>query len=334
MDTIYIYSPAKGCHGIDVIVRQLIPAIRRKGISCELIDNLDGIPENARVFPYTMDPAMECLKKGYHPELCFSMDALTLGYWNKIWFYLKHMNIFQYDFAYCIAAFVFFMKAELKICQKYNRIVLVSPTDIDYLVNISKQSKDKFIYVANGVEIPGQIKPKTKSDKLRFGLLASWGAKQTYQESAWFVKEYFSRYAMDHPNVELRLIGRGPYIERLRGIRGVNVIGEVESLNDVFADIDIFIGANPKGCGVLNRVLDAMSFKTPILSLPECFTGLPDSEGLYFPYTDYKSFALQVNYILHHREEANLKAEKCFEYIKEHNNWQRNYDEFVSKILL
>lgn len=332
MDIIYVYCPFKGSHGIDVIINHLIPAMNRNGIKCELIDSLDGIPTNATVYPYTMDPAMECLKKGYKPELCFSVDALTLGYWNKIWFYLKHLNIFQYDFFYCVAAFCCFMKAELEICKKYKKLVLVSPTDIEYLVRISKQPRDKFIYLANGVNISNKILPKSYSDKFRIGLLSSWGAKQTYQESAWFVKEYFVKYSKKHPNTVLKLIGRGAFIEKLRGLSGVEVVGEVESLNEAFSEIDVFVGVNPKGCGVLNRILDAMSFKTPILALPECFTGIPNSENMYYKFTDFKTFSEQLEYIQEHFDEAIEKAERCYEYVNKNNNWEMNYDNFTQYI--
>lgn len=329
---IYIYCPYKGSYGIDVIINQLLPALERNRIPCLLVDKLDGIPTDAVVFPYTMDPAIECLKKGYKPTLFFSMDALTLGYWNKIWFYLKHLNIFHFDFAYSVAAYICFLHKEIKLCKEYKKIVLVSLTDIDYLRRISKQPKDKFIYVANGVKIPDTIKSKTKSNALRLGLLASWGYKQMYQESAWFVKEYFVKYAKSHPGVVLKLIGRGKYIDKLQGLTNVEIVGEVETLNEAFADVDVFIGANPKGCGVLNRVLDAMSFKTPVLALPECFTGLPESENLYYKYTDYKSFEMQVDYLRSHMPEAIEKAERGFKYIQEFNNWEKNYDNFAIKI--
>lgn len=326
---LFFYSRQMGAHGISVIVNHFIEACQRVSIECSHIDTINrDFSQDELIVSYGVKEASEVLNMKGNADIAFLADAVSLGYRNKICFYLKHLNIFQYDFFYSIYAYLKYFRKEIKVCKRYKKIILVSQKDVEYLIKISQQPRNKFLYVLNGVYVPKptEIPPKIESDYFRLGLLASWGAKQTYAESSWFVKDYFAKYHKKHPNVTLKLIGRGPYIHKLDGISGVFILGAVDSLKNAFSDIDLFIGANPKGCGVLNRCLDAMSLKTPILALPECFTGIPDSDGLYFEYTDYKSFEKQLDYLRHNLCDTLNTVNRAYDYVIKHNNWQKNYD--------
>ncbi len=328
---IFFYSKLSQYYGVRVIIDNFVAACNRHEIDCKVIDCLDEVNRtDSIVVSYGVKESLDVIKKGISPKITILTDAISLGYLNKVKFYLKHFNFCHFDFLYSAYGYLRYKREEKIVCEKFGKIALVSPTDIDYLVKCTGQNKDKFIYVANGVNIPKVISEKTTSNGFVLGLLASWSAKQTYQESAWFVKDYFSRYRQTHKDVTLKLIGRGEYISLLKGIEGVDIVGEVESLDDGFSQIDVFVGVNPKGCGVLNRVLDAMSYKTPILSLPECFSGLPGAENLFYNFTDYKSFETQLNVLKKKPEEMVTKANAAFTYIQKNNNWTMNYDKLLS----
>lgn len=332
---IYIYSKQQGAHGVSVIIDNFTKALARYSIKFQVIDSLKfNFSNDDIVISYGIKEAIEVINAGISPKISILADAISYGSLNKIKFYLKHLNIFHYDFFYCFYEYFKYSRLEKIACEKYDKLVLVSQYDIEYLKTLSGASENKFVCAPNGVDLEEFIKPKSHSNILRLGLLASWGAKQTYAESAWFVKEYFVKYHRTHPDVILKLIGRGPYIEKLRGINGVEILGSVESLNDAFSNFDIFIGANPKGCGILNRCLDAMSYKTPILSLPECFSGIPNAESLFFPFTDYNSFESQLEYVRKHEIEAKSKAEEAYNYVKLHNNWIHNYDDLIRSLFI
>lgn len=330
---IYIYSKQASAHGIAVIINNLKCALDSKRINCEIINTLNiNIHGDDLVISYGIKEAIEVIEAGLPAKVTILADAVSAGSLNKIKFYFQHRHFLHYDFFYCIYEYLKYSYYEKRACKKYEKLILVSKKDIQYLCEISGEPISKFICVANGVDIRDSIKPKSQSSKLRLGLLASWGAPQTFQESSWFVKEYFTKFHRSHPNVILKLIGRGSYIHKLKGIPGVEVIGPVESLNDAFAGIDVFIGANPKGCGVLNRCLDAMSLKTPILALPACFSGIPESDSLYFTFTDYNSFCRQINYIKEHHEETQRKVIDAYNYVLRNNNWQNNYNQLLLEL--
>ncbi len=330
---LYFYSEQMVAHGVSVIVSHFIEACRRISVDCFFIDSLDSKSfRDGLVVSYGVKEATDAMNHTNRADIAFLTDAISLGYRNKVLFYLKHFNIFQYDFYYSVYAYLKYVRQEIKVCKKYKKIVLVSKVDTDYLISLSSQPRSKFYYVSNGVDIPQDIKPKSISQQFRLGLLASWGAEQTYAESAWFVKDYFTKYQKQHPGVVLKLLGRGSYINKLKGLPGVEIVGEVDSLNNAFSDIDLFIGANPKGCGILNRCLDAMSLKTPILSLPECFSGIPNSDDLYYKYTDYRSFEKQLDNLRKNIKETEDTVNRAYEYVKQNNNWQRNYDTLISQL--
>lgn len=330
---LFFYSEQMKAHGVSVIVDHFIEACKRASVECSYIDSLDrDFSQEELIVSYGVKEACEALALSDKADVAFLTDAVSLGYRNKVRFYLKHWNVFQYDFFYSIYAYLKFARQEIKACKEYKKIVLVSQIDTDYLIRLSRQPRNKFFCVTNGVYVPEKIMTKSTSSQFRLGLLASWGAKQTYAESAWFVKDYFLRYHKKHPDVTLKLVGRGPYIRRLEGLPGVEVLGAVDSLNDTFSGIDLFIGANPKGCGILNRCLDAMSLKTPILSLPECFTGIPNSEGLYYKYTDYKSFEKQLDYLRSNYNETERIVNQAYDYVIRNNDWAKNYDTLIKQL--
>ena len=331
---IFIYSKSIKPNGIKVITDNVIKACKRKGINCSHISSIENCKKNDIVLSYGVLESYENIKKGGRSQFSLLVDAVTLGYLNKIKFYLKVGNIFNYDFFYSIYAYFKFRPMEKYVCQNYEKIVLVSATDIEYLSKSFSVPREKFLCVPNGAYLPESIVIRHKKDaKIRLGLLASWGAKQTYQESAWFVNKYFSRYSLTHPDVELVLAGRGPFINKLRGIPNVKIIGEVPNLKDFFGSIDAFLAVNPKGCGMLNRVLDAFAHRVPLVALNSAMTGFRDSENLYIPFSDYKSFEQAINSVVTNDKDNEEMVTKAYEYILKNNNWECNYNELVDYIL-
>ena len=97
--------------------------------------------------------------------------------------------------------------------------------------------------------------------------------------------------------------------------------------------IDVFLTVNPKGCGILNRVLDAIAFEVPIVGIKASFSGFQDSAGIYTEFHDYNSFVDAMDFVSNHYEECILKAKQAVEYAKMHNDWENNYNKLVDNII-
>lgn len=330
---IYIYSK-QHAHGIVVIIENIIAAFNRKGIDCCRIESLDGRTVADTIIPYGVMEANELLDAGLPAKVCFPADAITLGYRNKIKFYLSIGHVFNYDFFYSIYAYLKFFPKEKRMIRSFQKNVLVSNVDIDYFKKHICNQSEKYIYATNGVEIPEQITNTSNNpSEFRLGILSPWKVKQITEESLWFVKKYFLKYITSHPNVFLYIAGRGKDSAIFEGMKNVRVIGEVESLSDFFSNIDVMISSNPKGCGILNRVLDSFAHKVPVLGHVGSFTGFPNSEGCYFSFDSYESFCSQMDLLMNNKDEMKKRADNAYEYILKNNNWIKLYDTLVNKLI-
>lgn len=326
---VYIYNPYVGYFAIGRTIKHFYDAFVRNGINCEVVSSLDGVPTDAMVIPYATEPAVEAIKKGYKTDCVYMADAYTLGYSNKLKFYLKRFDLFNYDFLYTIHSYLQDFIAERKVAQKYKNIIFVSETDASYF-------KKKYNYgfetacIKAGVD-NCFVSSKTKSNTLRLGILASWSHPSPSYENGWFIKDYFVRFAKRFPEIKLYLAGRGKYISKYKSIKNVEVIGEVVELDDFFRNIDVYIVVNPKGCGILNRVLDAFTHKTCVLGFSPSFSGFRYMQNSYLEFDSYQSFEEQVRHIIQHPEIKDVLVQNALNYLEKYNNWIINNDDFVNK---
>ena len=329
---VYLYCQNCKSYGLDVIINNFEKVMGNYGCSIQCVYSLENIPEDAMVIPHTLDQSYDLCKLNFNTDVCLLMDALTLGYWNKFVFFLKKGYFFKYSFWYSLAAYFFNIYREIKVVRSYNKVMLVSQTDIDYLKRFARK-ETKFYCVPNGINI-GTITAKIKSNTIRLGILSSWNSITSAQENEWFIKEYFKRYVRNHNSVKLYLAGRGPYINEYEGQEGIHILGEVYDLNDFFSNIDVFIVANPKGCGILNRVLDAFAHKTIVLGYEKAFSGFKYMKDCYLSFSNYDSFEKQIEYVQNNPEIVAQYIDNAYVTIIKENNWAENYSNFIEKAFL
>lgn len=332
--TIYIYTTQRA-HGIVVIVDHLIDAFKRKGINCKSIDNLKHRTYSDFIIPYGVKEANDVIDSGLRTEIVFAADAITLGYINKVKFYLRKFHIFNFDFLYSIFAYLKYSNKEKRMLNSFAKCILVSPVDIEYFNKRFNIGIEKFIYAPNGIELPvsNNVVREAQRQKLTLGILSPWKSKQITEESKWFINKFFKRYAQSHDDVKLILAGRGNRISQFEGIKGVNVMGEVDSLNEFFGSIDILISSNPKGCGILNRVLDGFSYGVPVAGVPGSFTGFPKAQNCYFTFSTFKEFCELMDNLKSDNNLAHEMSLNATEYIHVNHNWVVNYDNLVNSII-
>ena len=330
MPEFFIYSRIQA-NGVKVVTDHLEKACKLAGISCLQVHSLENVPKDALVVAYGVKENVELMQKGFRTELALLVDAVSLGFRNKVRFYLRNGYIFHYDFFYSIYAFLKWRRREKSVLRAFRYVMLVSGTDIAYLKSMAQNAGCRYLLVRNGVHLPASPCSHKPAKHFRLGLLASWGNPVTYAESAWFVEKWFSRYAESHPDTVLFLAGRGSFIERLRGRKNVVVLGEVPDLKDFFSNIDLFLAVNPKGCGVLNRVLDAFAYQVPVAALPASMSGFEGVENAYIPFTCEDEFVKALE-----RGKDKKVVEGMVEamngYLKRFGNWQENYAELAGII--
>jgi glycosyltransferase involved in cell wall biosynthesis len=330
--SIYIYTAQKA-HGISVIIENLIKAFSKKGFNCSHVVTLDGLSKDSLIIPFAVKEAVEVYEKGYRPFAAFLCDAISLGYRNKFKFYLSIGHVFCYDFLYSVYGYLRYSRKEKFVLNTYENTIFVAQVDIDYLKQKYPRSGCNYICVPNGVPEVNNVLDHVPSDRLRLGILSPWESKQIIEESNWFIRKYYKRYYAKHPNTVLKLAGRGSKINQFQNQDGIEVLGEVEDLADFFANIDVFISSNPKGCGILNRVLDAFMYKVPVLGHEASFSGFPSSDDICYKFNNYPSFESALEYINANRTDVRRRVENAIEYTKKNNNWERNYQKLVEILM-
>lgn len=245
-------------------------------------------------------------------------------------FLLKKGRIFNKEFIFSLLAFIKYRYEEEIIAKSARKIMVVSQVDADYLKSISNTSA-KFLVVPNGAYFE-HISETTKSEYFRLGILSSWGSPRAFEENNWFIQTYFKKYIKAHPNAKLILAGRGKLIEKYRGDKNIEIMGEVDTLDQFFSNIDVFLSINPKGCGILNRVLDSFAHKKIVVGIEKSFSGFTYMKS-YLSFNDYKSFEKSLDFVKNNPSKVKEIEELAFLDMKKYNDWDSNYKSFINALL-
>lgn len=325
-----IYSRVTNSYGVSVIIDNIIAACRRRNINCRQITSLDEAKNDEIIMPYGLLETVEMIREKHCPKVSFLIDAISLGAKNKFINYTKVGHCFHRDYITSLAKYIKWRGLEKQVVKKVKSIVLVSELDGNYLREMNPIVN--IIICRNGANSVQNI-GHTESDKLRLGILSSWSSRQSYEENNWFIRKYFVNLSKTHPNVELVVAGRGAFIHRLEGIPQVRVLGEIKDLEEFFREIDIFVGANLKGCGILNRCLDAFSYGVPVIGYKESFSGFGYMKDSFVSFSNYKEFENVVEAIRYDLKRRKWITENATNYLCQYNNWQHNYDKLIKDII-
>jgi glycosyltransferase involved in cell wall biosynthesis len=138
------------------------------------------------------------------------------------------------------------------------------------------------------------------SDQVTFIGNYSWGPTL---DGAWsLVREIWPCLLKTHPTARLALVGAGiPSDLRLaaEAVRGIQVVGEVESVLPVLADTDIFVCPLWIRSGIKVKMLEALSAGCTVVCTTAALRGLPtEVERAVVTANDYQSFAEAIGTLM------------------------------------
>lgn len=321
--------------GVSVIVDELYKVLREKDFLVKIVNQLPAKEEadGAVLIPYGPKETYLLLKAGLHCDLSLMVDYYSMGLKNKFLFYLKKGKIWYKDFWRSMLAYFLYYFREKYIFSHVENFMFVSQYDI---VEVKKRfSENKYFFVPNGVNLPTQFEEKSKSDRVRLGILSNWN-KVTLSECKWFIESSLKEIERSFNNIELVVAGKGAtssIVKYFSANPKVRFIGKVENLNDFFNNIDIYVATVPRGCGILNKVLDAFAHKTLVIGIEQSFSAFRDLSHGYIVCdrnTDYIDAIYAYNDSL---RGDNDYIENAYRYIGEHNQWDENYRKFVDELI-
>lgn len=327
---IYLYCKNKKSPGISVILNNLERFLLKHSVECELVDDITNLPEDAVIWPYGPRDSYDLIKTGRPLDLSLLVDYYSLGCKNKVLFYLKNGCWSYRDLYYSVFSYFRYHKREMAIIKAYKKVVLVSQKDIDTLKK--ETGEDKFVLLRNGVCLDRKIK-QTSSVSLRLGIISHW-TRVSVDETRWFVDGVLPKLVSRYPQLKLFIAGRGDqqlakkYFSKQPN---VEFVGEVEDLDAFFSNLDIYVATVPKGCGILNKVLDAFSYKVFTIGTPASFSGFSDLRDGYIECENTADYINAIDTYLNNPDLIQKYIENAFTFISKFHNWDANYDEFVQR---
>lgn len=168
-------------------------------------------------------------------------------------------------------------KCEYSIYNSVNQVIGISNVDVDY---IRKDANiNKIDYCPCILPLPTHKWYSNKSNYILFP--GSMSYYSNYHGVKWFLENVFSKYIEIMPDISLLITGKVDVkiISEFQKYENVHFTGFLSSeefysilLNCVFVIVPI-----KKGTGIKIKLLEAMSYGIPIITVPESVTGIPVS---------------------------------------------------------
>lgn len=319
--------------GVKAILNVLTAALNSKGINSVVVGSLSEESANDLIIPYGPKNSYIYLKSNSKSRrLALLVDYYSLGCKNKIFFYLKKGKLYYWDFWYSIISYFRYHYKEKLVAKSFDYVMLASEQDAR---RMSKDFKVNNIIVAGNLIGQHQIvKPRNREqDKLVLGIISHW-TKISVDETRWFIEDVFPKLRKKYPYLELRIAGRGDaeLAKRYFCGDGVDFVGEVSNLDEYFGTLDVYVATVPKGCGVLNKLLDSFSYKVYSIGISQSFSAFEDLQDGYVVCETVDDFENAIELYLENEERATEIVDNAYNYVRKNNSSEENYNDVISII--
>lgn len=335
MKTISILSYNTRSIGIKVIVDAMCKVLEKKFIVRVVRNNCDLNKEDI-VIPYGPKETFYALRNGYNVPLSLMVDYYTLSIKNSFLFLIRKGYIFnKYYIRWIFLYLYYFFIIEAYIFRKCKNIMLVSQSDIDKLKK--RFPLNNYYCVPNGVVLPEEslLKKKNVTDKISLGILSVW-TYGTFLDVKWFIDLFWPKILKEFPNAEIVICGKHATNEMMDYFNtqtNVRFIGEVNNLSTFFNQIDIYLATKTIGCGILNKVLDAMAYKKLVIGIKESFTGFTYMSNSFIVCDNVNDYINLLKKYSQNSKEYDYIVENAYNNIIKYNNWGINYNKFIEQLI-
>ncbi|WP_370793954.1 glycosyltransferase [Bacteroides stercorirosoris] len=335
MKELIIFSLNAKSPGIDVIISEFSIALKKRGYNVRIEYSLTMVKNNKhlQIIPYGPKETYLLLCLGYKCNLSLMVDYYSLGCRNKLLFYLAHKKIYYKDFWYSLISFIRYYRKESYIFSKVQNFMFVSKQDISI---IKKRFPLKnYYYVGNGVNLQKDCNSSKDGYEIKLGILSHW-TFVSLDECRWFINDIFNKLRIRFPNIKLVIAGRGAN----QAIRDTFIsqpsicfLGEINNLSDFFNNIDIYVATVPKGCGILNKVLDAFAYRTFTIGVEASFSAFRDLKEGYVVCKHLSDYIDAINLYLTNSVQVNRYINNAYMYVEENHQWGKNYNNFIDELI-
>jgi glycosyltransferase involved in cell wall biosynthesis len=212
---------------------------------------------------------------------------------------------------------------EQKSCPEFDRCVVVSEHDRNYLKNLC--GMDNFVVIPNGVDIH-YFKPKPGEVK-RNHLVWVGGMTGPYNSDAvdFFLEKVWPAIKYGAPEATIDFAGGGP-TQKLRNKAleedSIKVLGYVSDIRPIVQRASVFVAPIRIGSGTKIKLLNAMAQAKAVVATTIAAEGIDVSPGQNILIADEpEAFAEKVLYLLRNEEIARKMGEEARELIERKYSW-------------
>jgi polysaccharide biosynthesis protein PslH len=221
--------------------------------------------------------------------------------------------------------------------QHFDKVLVVSDLDQQYLINTLSLTENKVLTIANGVDVDFFYPKNTESNKKAFklGFSGIMDYFPNYEAAMYLLKNIFPELLKTYDDLELYIIGKNPpkdlqeFANQFNG--KVKVTGFVKDIREYLAALDLYISPLNSGGGIKNKVLEAMSMGLPIIASETSVSGIEYDDELLV-YKSESDMLRKIRELLNDSKVRNDKAKKAREFVVKNYSWETKSAEYFSVI--
>ena len=173
---------------------------------------------------------------------------------------------------------------EKYVVERYQKVVLVSSADIDFLKSTHHINGTSLVLHSNGVECTEHLSHDYAPDKICF--IGHMQSLQNQDAAINFVENIFPLILKKKHDAKFYIVGAHPpkRIQRLANGKNIFVTGFVDDINTFIADASVAVAPVRIAAGIQNKVLVAMGCSIPVVLTPLIAQSIPelkDGENCY-----------------------------------------------------
>jgi len=209
---------------------------------------------------------------------------------------------------------------ERRLLKQFDLILV--PSEEDDIAVRALDPQRPIAVVPNGVKIPPPRKPKPFGKTVL--LVANFAYPPNAEGFRWFYRQVWQPLRIRESDISLLLVGQGSNTVRsiTEGDHTVHWTDRVPDLAPYYQQADCAVVPVLSGGGTRLKLLVAMAWELPVVSTPFGAIGVHHTGSIFLANTA-EAFSQQLQFIFTHPQEAQQKAKKGREIVKELYSWER-----------
>jgi len=217
---------------------------------------------------------------------------------------------------------------------KFDKIVVVSDVDAQYLCKTHNIPRSKIKVISNGVDTDYFCSVELKkSQKVNIGFSGIMNYYPNEQAVLYFLKNILPKLKDQKEKIKYWIIGKNPTTkikqESIKFSEIVEITGFVNDIRPYINTLDIFVSTLQSGGGIKNKILEAMAMGVPVIASSVSVEGINHEDTILVYESDEELISYinklikDENYRRHLSKKSRMIVEKKFSWkvqIKEYEN--------------